>query len=73
MYAVIFRAKTAELDDEYGQIVERMRQLAIESYACAGFTSVTEGGNEIAISYWENEEQIKAWKRDPEHIHSGTG
>jgi len=68
MYAVIFRARVAEVDDEYRQVAERMRQLAIEKYGCKGFTSVTEGDEEIAISYWENEKQIKAWKNDAEHM-----
>jgi len=68
MYAVIFRAQVAELDDEYRQVVKRMRQLASEKYGCTGFVAVSEGGEEMAISYWDNEEQIKAWKCDPEHI-----
>jgi heme-degrading monooxygenase HmoA len=68
MYAVIFKARIAELDDEYHQVAKRMRQLAIEKYGCRGFSSVTEGDEEIAISYWQNEGQIIAWKSDPEHI-----
>jgi heme-degrading monooxygenase HmoA len=68
MYAVIFKAQVAELDDEYRQVAKRMRQLASEKYGCTGFISVTEGNEEIAISYWENEKQIKEWKCDPEHI-----
>jgi heme-degrading monooxygenase HmoA len=28
---------------------------------------MTEGEQEIAISYWENEEAIRAWKNDSEH------
>ena len=68
MYAVIFTAKVASLDDEYSQVAERMRQLATEKYGCKGFTSFTEGDEEIAISYWESEEQIKLWKMDPEHV-----
>ncbi len=68
MYAVIFIARIASLDDEYSQMAERMRNLAIEKYGCKGFTSLTGGDEEIAISYWENEEQIKAWKMDPEHV-----
>lgn len=68
MYAVIFRAKIAVLDAEYSEVAERMRQLATAKYGCAEFVSVTENGEEIAISYWESENQIKAWKSDPEHI-----
>ncbi|HHJ20384.1 MAG TPA: antibiotic biosynthesis monooxygenase [Gammaproteobacteria bacterium] len=68
MYAVIFRAKVADIDEEYGRTAERMRRLAIEKYGSTGFTSVTEDGEEISISYWKTQEQIKAWKNDTEHI-----
>jgi heme-degrading monooxygenase HmoA len=26
-----------------------------------------EGHQEIAVSYWESRQQIRAWKNDPEH------
>ena len=68
MYAVIFRAKVAEIDGEYSRTAERMRLLAIEKYGCAEFISVTEDGEEISISYWNTQEQIKEWKNDAEHI-----
>lgn len=68
MYAVIFRAEIAQLDDEYGAVAARMRELAQERYGCTEFVSVTEGDQEISISYWESEAQISAWKQDPEHL-----
>jgi heme-degrading monooxygenase HmoA len=68
MYAVIFKARIARLDDEYRRVAKRMRQLATEKYGCTGFSPVAEGDEEIAISYWESGEQIEAWKYDPEHI-----
>lgn len=68
MYAVIFTAKIAELDDEYRQVVRRMRQLASAKYGCTGIVSASEGDEEITVSYWDDEAQIKAWKSDPEHI-----
>jgi heme-degrading monooxygenase HmoA len=67
MFAVIFRAKPGIQDDEYGKTVTKMRELAFEKYGCLDFVAVTEGNQEIAISYWESEEAIKNWKRDPEH------
>ena len=66
MYAVIFRAKTRDLDDEYFETARRMRRLAKE-YGCVAFTAVTEGEDEIAISYWESLDQITAWKQNEEH------
>ena len=67
MYAVIFKATVAELDDEYSQMAQRLKDLAFEKYGCQDFTSVTEGNEEIAISYWETEQQIHDWKKDPLH------
>jgi len=68
MYAVIFRAKIKRLDDDYFKTAKRMRELAMSEYGCVEFTSVTEGFDEIAISYWESIEQIKRWKQNSEHL-----
>jgi heme-degrading monooxygenase HmoA len=67
MFAVIFKAKPGIQDDEYNKTVVRMRELAFSRYGCLDFVAVTEGEQEIAISYWENEEAIRAWKNDSEH------
>ena len=68
MYAVIFTADIARLDEEYSATAARMRELALERYGCRSFNACTEGGKEIAVSYWDSEEKIRAWKRDPEHL-----
>ena len=67
MYAVIFKASVAQLDEEYSQVAQRLKTLAFEKYGCREFVSVTEGNEEIAISYWDSEQQIREWKNDPEH------
>ncbi len=67
MYAVIFKATVAEFDDEYFRVAERLKDLAFRKYGCQDFVSVTEGDEEIAISYWQTEQQIRDWKNDPEH------
>lgn len=67
MHAVIFRAKPGTRDDGYGKTVARMRGLAFDKYGCLDFVAVTEGDQEIAISYWENKEAIREWKSDSEH------
>ena len=67
MFAVIFKARIKQLDDEYYQAAQQMRELAINLYGCVDFTSLTEGNEEISISYWKNEQQIEKWKQDPEH------
>ena len=68
MYAVIFRAEINELDEAYAETAARLRDLAINKYGCVEFTAMSEGSQEIAISYWKNLDQIKAWKQDPEHL-----
>jgi heme-degrading monooxygenase HmoA len=68
MYAVIFRAEILELDAEYAAMARRMRDLAIDEYGCVEFVACTEGINEVAVSYWESEEQIREWKQNAEHL-----
>ena len=67
MYAVIFRAEKGEIDESYSEMASLARDLAISNYGCVEFTAVTEGDQEIAISYWTNKEQISAWLNDPIH------
>ncbi len=67
MYAVIFKAKTGYQDAHYSEMVALMRNLAFEKYNCRDFIAVTEGSQEIAISYWENEEDIRKWHLDSQH------
>jgi heme-degrading monooxygenase HmoA len=67
MYAVIFKGTVANFDDEYHRMAQRLYDLAFEKYGCRDFVSVIEGDQEIAISYWETEQQIREWKNDPEH------
>ncbi len=68
MFAVIFRAEIAQLDEEYSVMAARMRDLAMQEYGCREFTAVTEGNSEIAISYWDSQDQIRAWKENAEHL-----
>jgi heme-degrading monooxygenase HmoA len=68
VFAVIFRAEVADLDAEYAEVAARMRDIAMRDYGCREFTSCTEGSQEIAISYWDNEDQIKRWKQNAEHL-----
>ncbi len=68
MYAVIFRAVTRDLDQEYLELAEQLRRLAIDKYGCREFFALTEGNQEVAISYWDTEEQVRNWKQDSLHL-----
>ena len=67
MYVVIFTAEIAGLDAEYAELAQRMRDLALKEYGCKAFNSCAQEGREIAVSYWESEAQIKAWREQSEH------
>lgn len=68
MYVVIFRARVRQFDDEYSRVAAQMRDLAINSFRCMEFTAVTEGDQEIALSYWPDEASIRAWKQQADHV-----
>lgn len=68
MYAVIFKATLKQPDDAYTQTAARLRELARQKYGCVEFISLQEGNQEIAISYWQNLQDIQAWKAAPEHV-----
>ncbi len=68
MFVVIFRARVRKLDAEYSKTAARMRELALTEFGCIEFCAVTEGSEEVALSYWPSEEHIKRWKAHPEHI-----
>lgn len=68
MFVVIFRATVRELDSDYSAMAARMRELALTQYGCIEFHALLEGKEEIALSYWPNEESILAWRQHPEHV-----
>jgi heme-degrading monooxygenase HmoA len=45
-----------------------MRDLALSQFGCLDFTAVTEGCDEIALSYWPTEASIRDWKMHSEHV-----
>jgi len=68
MIVVIFRAKTRQLDPDYGVISARMRELSLGQFGCLAFDAVTQGQDEIALSYWPDEDSVRAWKSHAEHV-----
>ena len=68
MFVVIFRAKARALDADYGAMAAHMRELALTQFGCLDFSAVTEGEQEIALSYWPDEASIRAWKQHTDHL-----
>ncbi|WP_062058212.1 antibiotic biosynthesis monooxygenase family protein [Cellvibrio sp. OA-2007] len=68
MYAVIFHAEIAQLDDEYFAAAKQLRELAMTQYGCLDFVATSEGSREIAISYWPSLDHIKHWQQNAEHL-----
>lgn len=67
-YVVIFKAQINILDDEYFQTAQQLREKAIKYFNCQKFEAISEQGYEIALSYWNSLEDIKAWSTDAEHV-----
>lgn len=61
MFIVIFRAKIAELDDEYLSLAPKLRDEALRDFGCLEFFAVSENGFEVALSYWNSQEDISKW------------
>lgn len=68
MFIVIFRAKIRNIDAEYYAAAKRMRQVALGQFGCIEFHSLSDGRDEISLSYWPDEESIRSWKEHPEHV-----
>lgn len=68
MHVVLFRAKIRHFDEEYTRVAARMRELAMTGFGCLDFQAVTEGDDEVAISWWPDEASIRDWRRHPEHL-----
>ncbi|MDA0863565.1 MAG: antibiotic biosynthesis monooxygenase [Bacteroidetes bacterium] len=66
-YAVIFTSVRTDLDNGYGDMAEKMVELAKQQ---DGFLGVESARNEIGItvSYWKDLESIKKWKNNSEHL-----
>jgi len=67
-YVVIFRARARQLDAEYGALAAQLRELALTQFGCLEFVAVTEGEDEIALSYWRDEADIRRWKAQADHL-----
>lgn len=66
-YAVIFTSERTEEDNGYGEMAERMDELAKQQPGYLGVESAREGLG-ITVSYWESLEAIRNWKQNSEHL-----
>jgi heme-degrading monooxygenase HmoA len=68
-YAVIFSSQRTAGENGYGQMAERMMELAKEQPGYLGVESVRGAdGFGITVSYWQDEEAIRNWKAHAEHL-----
>jgi len=66
-YAVIFSSQRTDGDNGYGEMADRMENLAKEQPGYLGFEAARDGLG-IAISYWRDLESIKAWKSNVDRM-----
>ena len=67
-YAAIFTSLRTEGDHGYGEMAERMVELAAQQPGFLGVESVRDSnGLGVTVSYWESEESIRNWKANAEH------
>ncbi|MGJ8583170.1 MAG: antibiotic biosynthesis monooxygenase family protein [Marinosulfonomonas sp.] len=67
-YAVIFASKRSDIDAGYGAMAEKMEQLARQQPGFLGVEASRDAnGFGITISYWADEDSIKAWKNVSDH------
>lgn len=65
-YAVIFTSERSDENEEYGNMANRMLELAKEQEGFLGIESARENLG-ITVSYWKDTESIKKWKMNAEH------
>lgn len=67
-YAVIFTSVRTDGDNGYAQRADEMLRLAAEQPGFLGVDSVRGAdGLGITVSYWRDEESIKAWRDNADH------
>lgn len=65
-YAVIFTSLRTEGDNGYGEMADRMVELANTMPGFLGIESARDGLG-ITVSYWESEDAIHNWHQHAEH------
>lgn len=65
-YAVIFTSHRTNNDNGYGEMADKMEELASQQPGFLGVESAREEVG-ITVSYWSSLEAIKQWKANAEH------
>jgi len=66
-YAVIFTSRRASEHEGYGEMADRMVELAREQQGFLGIESVRQGTIGITVSYWDSPDAIDGWRKHIEH------
>jgi heme-degrading monooxygenase HmoA len=66
-YAVIFSSQRTEGDNGYGEMADKMVELASKQNGFLGVESARDEGLGITVSYWDSLESIKKWKESAAH------
>ncbi|MEW6989131.1 antibiotic biosynthesis monooxygenase [Colwelliaceae bacterium 6441] len=66
-YAVIFTSTRTKGDHGYGDMANRMMELAEQQAGFLGVESAREDVG-ITVSYWQDLDSIKSWKANAEHL-----
>lgn len=66
-YAVIFTSILTEGDNGYGEMADRMMELAAQQPGFLGVESARQHVG-ITVSYWSSLEAISHWKQNSEHL-----
>ncbi|TCQ82690.1 heme-degrading monooxygenase HmoA [Ochrobactrum sp. BH3] len=68
-FVVSFSSQRFGEDGGYGEMAERMAELAAQQPGYIGVESARDAeGFGITNSFWADEESIRAWKRDVDHL-----
>ncbi len=68
-YVVNFSSRRTPGDNGYGDMADRMAELAAQQPGFLGVESArSPDGFGITTSYWSDEDSIRAWKRVADHL-----
>jgi heme-degrading monooxygenase HmoA len=66
-YAVIFSSQRTEGDNGYGEMADKMVEMASKQKGFLGAESARDEGLGITAFYWDSLESIKNWKENAAH------